>query len=111
MLTIHHKREKTANEEIWSFQYHLHLVIWSQLHTVIVTCDVSQSECRLKKSGYVTEATEKSATHSKYTANETMKTPDRAHGIYKCFFTLTACRFVLANIDLRFSRINVFRQM
>lgn len=78
MLTIHHKREKTANEEIWSFQYHLHLVIWSQMHTVIVTCDVSQSKCRLKKSGCVTETKEKSATHSKYTANETTKAPDKA---------------------------------
>lgn len=39
-----------------------------------------------KKNGCVTEATEKRATHSKYTANETMKAPDRACGIYKCFY-------------------------
>lgn len=77
------------------------------MHTVIVTCDVSQSQCRLEKNGCVTEATEKRATHSKYTANETMKSPDRACGIYKCFITLTACPCLRENIDFRFRRFSM----
>lgn len=68
------------------------------MHMVIATCDVSQSQCRLKKNGCVTEATEKRATHSKYTANETMKSPDRARGVYKCFYhsynmSVCACKY------------------